>query len=220
MNQHESYKEFIIGGNFPPNLPFKSEPIINLWVKFYQYSKVLNINRGVDLYGRKEFFMNRIFGILLIFSLVVFAGDSPKIGQPAPQFKGTTIDGKKIELNDFKDKVVLIDFWASWCGPCRKEMPFLIELYGRYHKSPFEIIAINIDNKTDNAQKFIDQLSEQIRFTVVQDSKQQIPPLYQIKGMPTSIVLDKKGIIRFWHTGFKESYKEDYISEISELLKE
>lgn len=172
------------------------------------------------MYGKKEFFMNKMFGILLIFSLAVFAGDSPKIGQPAPEFSGTTIDGKRIELNDFKGKVVLIDFWASWCGPCREEMPFLIELYYHYHKSPFEIIAVNIDDKTENARKFMNQLSEKIYFTIVQDSKQQIPPLYQIKGMPTSIVLDKKGIIRFWHTGFKESYKEDYLSEISELLNE
>jgi cytochrome c biogenesis protein CcmG/thiol:disulfide interchange protein DsbE len=164
--------------------------------------------------------VNRIFGILLILTLAAFAADAPKIGETAPQFQGTTFDGKKIELGDFKGKVVLIDFWASWCGPCRKEMPFLIELYYHYRKSPFEIVAVNIDDKLDNAKKFMDQLPEEIRFTIVQDPKQQIPPKYDIKGMPSSIVLDKEGIIRFWHTGFKESSKEDYISEIDGLLKE
>jgi len=164
--------------------------------------------------------MSKIFGILLVITLAVFPKDAPQIGQPAPPFQGTTFDGKKIELNDFKGKVVLLDFWASWCVPCREEMPFLIDLYNRYHKSPFEIIAINIDTKLDNARKFMDQLSENIRFTVVKDSEQQIPPKYQINGMPTSVLIDKKGIIRFWHTGFKASYKEDYISEIDELLKE
>lgn len=164
--------------------------------------------------------MKKIFGILLIITLVALSKDAPQIGQPAPQFQGTTFDGKTIKLTDFKDKVVLLDFWASWCVPCREEMPFLIDLYSRYHKSPFEIIAINIDTKLDNARKFMDQQSENIRFTVVKDSEQQIPPIYQIKGMPTSILIDKKGVIRFWHTGFKESYKDDYISEIEDLLKE
>lgn len=164
--------------------------------------------------------MNKVFGILLLLTLTVFSKDSPKIGEEAPQFQGTTFDGKKIELSDFKGRVVLIDFWASWCGPCRKEMPALIELYNHYRKSPFEVIAINIDDKLENAQEFMDQLPEYIRFTIVKDPKQEIPPKYDIKGMPTSILIDKKGIIRFWHTGFKESYEEDYVSEIGELLKE
>jgi thiol-disulfide isomerase/thioredoxin len=164
--------------------------------------------------------VNKIFGILLVFTLAAFAGDAPEIGKSAPEFQATTFDGKKIQLSELQGKVVLIDFWASWCGPCRQEMPFLNELHHRYRKSPFEIMAINIDDKIENAKKFIERLSEPINFTIVGDSKQQIPPLYDIKGMPTSILIDKKGVIRFWHTGFKESNEEDYISEIDGLLKE
>jgi thiol-disulfide isomerase/thioredoxin len=168
----------------------------------------------------KGLIVNKIFGILLVFTLTAFAGNAPEIGQAAPQFQATTFDGKKIQLTEFQGKVVLIDFWASWCGPCRQEMPFLNELHQRYRKSPFEIIAVNIDDKIGNAKSFIDRLPDPIHFTVVEDSEQQIPPLYDIKGMPSSILLDKKGVIRFWHTGFKESNKEDYISEIDGLLKE
>jgi cytochrome c biogenesis protein CcmG/thiol:disulfide interchange protein DsbE len=164
--------------------------------------------------------VKKVIGITLFFILLVFAKNNTKIGEAAPSFEGTTLAGKQIALSDFRGKVVLIDFWASWCGPCRQEMPFLIDLHRRYHKSPFSIVAINIDNKPENAQKFIDQLNRTIHFTVIKDPKQQIPPKYQIKGMPSSILIDKKGIIRFWHTGFKDSYKEDYISEIDQLLKE
>lgn len=164
--------------------------------------------------------MNKIIGFILVLTVAIFAKDAPKIGQPSPQFQGTTFDEKKIDLADFRGKVVLIDFWASWCGPCRLEMPFLIELDYHYRHSPFEIIAINIDKNVENAQKFMEQLSERINFTVLKDSKQQIPPKFQIKGMPTSILLDKNGIIRYWHTGFKKSYEKEYFSEIDELLKE
>lgn len=164
--------------------------------------------------------MNKIYGILLVFTLAAFAGNAPEIGKTAPQFQATTFDGTKIQLSEFQGKVVLIDFWASWCGPCRQEMPFLNELHQKYRKTPFEIIAINIDDKIENAKKFIDRLSEPVHLTIVEDSKQQIPPLYDIKGMPTSILIDKEGVIRFWHTGFKESNKEDYISEIDGLIRE
>jgi len=164
--------------------------------------------------------VNKIIGIILVLTVAIFAKDAPKIGQPSPQFQGTTFNGKKIHLTDFKGKVVLIDFWASWCGPCRQEIPFLIELKFHYRHSPLEIIAINIDKNIQNAREFVDQLPEKINFTVIKDSKQQIPPKYQIKGMPTSILLDKDGIIRYWHTGFKKSYEKEYFSEIDKLLKE
>lgn len=164
--------------------------------------------------------MNRFLGILLLSSLAVPAKDGPKIGEVAPSFQGVTIHGEKIELADFKGKVVLIDFWASWCGPCREEMPYLAELHHRYQNSGFEIIAVNIDEKPENAKKFINELSQNIRFPIIKDPRQEIPPQFQFKGMPSTILLDKNGVIRFWHTGFKESNKPEYVTEINALLKE
>jgi thiol-disulfide isomerase/thioredoxin len=164
--------------------------------------------------------MKKIIGILLLSVITLLAKDGPSIGDVAPQFQGTTLKGEKFDLTDFQGKVILIDFWASWCGPCRQEMPYLIELQQKYKKSDFEIIAVNIDDKISNAIKFINEISGTINFPVINDSQQEIPPKFQIKGMPSTILVDKKGVIRYWHTGFKNSYKEDYVSEIDKLLAE
>ncbi len=164
--------------------------------------------------------MKAAIGILLVLVIGVFAENGPKIGDAVPQFQGTTLKGDKFNLADYKGKVILIDFWASWCIPCREEMPYLMELYRKYKDSDFEIIAVNIDDNPDNARKFISELPGTIHFPVVKDSKQEIPPQFQIKGMPSTILVNKKGIIQYWHTGFKDSYKSDYASEIEQLLKE
>jgi len=143
-----------------------------------------------------------------------------KEGSAAPDFEGKTSKDKEIKLSDYLGKVVLIDFWASWCPPCREEMPELIKFY-RKHKDPkFELIAVNIDNDKNNMQHFLNQLFPEPAFPIVVDDSQKIPSLFDIQAMPTTIFIDKKGKIRFWHDGFKESYVEDFNSELTQLLKE
>jgi len=159
-----------------------------------------------------------LFFLLSCFSL--FAKDQVKVGAAAPVFQGTTLDGKAINLADYKGKVVLLDFWASWCVPCRLEMPYLATLHQRYQNAAFEIITVNIDDKEQNARRFIDQVRQRILFPVVKDPQKKLPPKYQIKGMPTTVLIDKNGVIRYWHTGFKTSDKQKYVDQINTLLQE
>ncbi|OGU17339.1 MAG: hypothetical protein A2X61_06815 [Ignavibacteria bacterium GWB2_35_12] len=142
-----------------------------------------------------------------------------KVGNMAPDFKGETIDGKELNLSDYKGRVVLLDFWASWCGPCQKELPFLFQLYDDNDDKNFIIIAVNIDKKLNSAQKFLDKLTEKAHFPIVWDSKSVIPSLYQIESMPTTIFIDKIGTIRYIHTGFNDSSKDMLRLELEELLK-
>jgi thiol-disulfide isomerase/thioredoxin len=160
---------------------------------------------------------------LLIILFIVLASDGncqEKIGSSAPNFDGKTIKDKEIQLSDYKGKVVLIDFWASWCPPCREEMPRLIDFYDSHKNPKFELIAINIDDNKENMQHFLDDLFPEPDFPIVTDNNQKIPPLFNIEAMPTTIFVDKKGIIRFWHNGFKKSYVDDFNSELTQLLKE
>ncbi len=160
---------------------------------------------------------------LLILVTAAFLGrglSQEKEDLPAPDFKGKTIKGNEIKLSDFKGKVVLLDFWASWCPPCREEMPQLVKFYKTHNNPDFQLIAVNIDNNAGNMQKFLDKLFPQPEFPIIEDDAQKIPALFNIEAMPTTIFIDKKGNIRYRHDGFKDSYVNDFNTELTQLLKE
>ena len=141
----------------------------------------------------------------LFLFLLNFKGICQEIENPsAPDFSGKITAGKEIKLSDYQGKVVLIDFWASWCSPCREEMPELIKFYKAINNPNFEIIAVNIDNDIENMNHFLDKLSPKPGFPIFIDDKQQVPPLFKIEAMPTTIFIDKKGLIRYRHDGFKD----------------
>jgi len=143
-----------------------------------------------------------------------------KIGSSAPNFEGKTFKGKEIKLSDYLGKVVLIDFWASWCPPCREEMPALIKFYRSHKNLNFQIIAVNIDDHIENANHFVDDLFPPPPFPLIADKDKHIPSLFNIKAMPSTILIDKKGTIRYWHSGFKKTYSRDFNKELTQLLKE
>lgn len=159
----------------------------------------------------------------LVLLLAAFVGNSicqEKDGAQSPDFEGKTTQGNEIKLSNYLGKVVLIDFWASWCPPCREEMPELIKFY-KTHKDPkFELIAVNIDNHSENMQSFLDKLFPKPAFPIIVDDNQKIPLLFNIEAMPTTIFVDKKGKIRYRHDGFKETYVNDFNKELTQLLKE
>ena len=157
----------------------------------------------------------------LFLSLSQNAVGSPhKTGAPAPEFTGKTTGGETIKLSDYRGQVVLLDFWASWCAPCREEMPFLIDFYREHGKKAFQIIAINIDDKIENMEHFLSGLDDPPDFPILVDRAKEIPKQYDIEAMPTTLFIDKKGTVRFWHTGFKKSYQKQFRAELDELLKE
>jgi thiol-disulfide isomerase/thioredoxin len=158
--------------------------------------------------------------ILLLTAFVINGVCQKEEGSSAPDFKGKTSEGKEIKLSDYLGKVVLIDFWASWCPPCREEMPELIKFYKAHNDPKFELIAVNIDNDKAKMQQFLDKLSPKPGFQIIADNEQQIPALFNIEAMPTTIFIDKKGKIRFRHDGFKQSYINDFNEELTQLLKE
>ncbi|MBI5323672.1 MAG: TlpA family protein disulfide reductase [Ignavibacteriae bacterium] len=157
--------------------------------------------------------------ILLISQSINLISKELKVGESAPEFQGETFDGKIIKLSDYKDRVVLLDFWASWCAPCQKELPYLMQLYDDNDDRNFVIIAVNIDKKMVSAQKFLEKLTEKANFPIIWDSKSEIPILYSIESMPTTIFIDKNGIIKHIHTGFTDSSKDLLKQELEELLK-
>ena len=129
--------------------------------------------------------------------------------------------GKKISLNDYRGKVVLIDFWASWCGPCRASLPNYNKLRNKLRASDigdnFEVLAINVDGSTEDAMRLLKQY--EFDFTVLEERSGKSQRDYDLLAMPTSFLIDQQGIIRMAHQGFNMKYIDQLEEEIKALFK-
>jgi peroxiredoxin len=160
--------------------------------------------------------------VLFFVSCVLIAVNSPaqKINDKAPEFSGNAHGGGTVKLSDFAGKAILVDFWASWCGPCRQEMPFLVGQYALNKDKGFVVLGVNVDKDAKNLNKFLAGLEVKPDFPIVHDPQSKICPLYGLEGMPTSVLIDRKGIVRFRHVGFKPETKDELIKEINTLITE
>ncbi|WLD57475.1 TlpA family protein disulfide reductase [Salinispirillum sp. LH 10-3-1] len=132
--------------------------------------------------------------------LVIISGGL--LAQPAPNFSFTDPEtGRSHTLSDFRGEVVYLDFWASWCGPCRQSFPFMNELHARYKDQGLRILAVNVDETQADAQRFLDRFPAD--FQIVYDHKASLPPLYGVEGMPTAYYIDHHGQIQYEKIGFR-----------------
>jgi thiol-disulfide isomerase/thioredoxin len=140
--------------------------------------------------------------------------------QPPPGRISSTGDvpGDIVDLTAFDGQVIYLDFWASWCGPCRQSFPFMDDLYRRYHDQGLTVIAVNVDKDRDKATAFLEGMSTP--FTIVYDSEGVLPKAFALPAMPTSFVFDRRGKLRASHVGFEPSSIADIEEEIVRLLSE
>jgi len=115
-------------------------------------------------------------------------------------------------------KVVYVDFWASWCGPCRQSFPWMQTLYDKYHKGGLEIIAVNVDKNHKDARQFLSQTD--VTFSVIYDSTGKIAKQYGLEAMPSSFIYDRSGKLVMQNCGFQKSEADSLDYSILELLNE
>ena len=139
-------------------------------------------------------------------------------GQTAPDFVLKSATGENLRLSEFRGDVVMINFWATWCGPCRQEMPLLDELYGRYQRVGFNLLGVNIDDDSRRAMSMVNELG--INFPVLFDEDKKVSKLYEVEAMPLTILLDREGTVRHVHHGYQPGYEQKYLNEIRSLLRE
>jgi thiol-disulfide isomerase/thioredoxin len=123
-----------------------------------------------------------------------------KVGSPPVKFEVTSIKGEKLSPEKFKGKVLLLDFWATWCAPCRQEMPNVIKVYDKYNEKGFEIVGISLDRDRDAFERYIDKYD--MNWPQFYDGKfwqNELATLYGIKSIPATFLIDKKGNIRYKH---------------------
>jgi len=136
----------------------------------------------------------------------------PQINSPAPDFTLRSLNGENININDLKGKVVIINFWATWCSPCRLEMPVFQNKFDEFSEELL-ILAVNSQDTAEDAQFFMDELN--LSFDVLLDTSGEVHKKYQVRGFPTTYVVDNDGIIRKQHVGtITEDQLDEYLSII------
>lgn len=155
--------------------------------------------------------------LLMVFLVLPFSVSAISVGETVPSFKARTIDGSKsLALEDYRGKVVLLDFWASWCPPCLKSLPKYNDLRREIGTANFEIVAINVDENTDDARKFLQK--HPVSYPIAKDPKGILPGVFGVKAMPTSYLIDQNGVVQYVHAAFKEGDIEKIKVEIQKLI--
>ena len=160
--------------------------------------------------------------VVLLFGLiasVAIAGQAQaqEAGKPAPDFELPNLNQEGVKLSGYQGKVVYLDFWASWCGPCRETFPWMNQLREKYASDGLEIVAVNIDTKRADADKFLGQIPAS--FTVLFDPKRGVAKTYALKGMPTSFLIDRSGNVVSTHLGFQKDRAGELEAHIVKALE-
>lgn len=151
--------------------------------------------------------------LLLVFSLGVATA-----AEKAPDFQLPKLDGTNLSLSELRGNVVYVDFWATWCPPCRESFPWMESMYQRYQGLGLQVVAISLDQKSSLIENFLK--ANHASFTILHDGKGSVAEAFKVKGMPSSYLVDRKGNIRMRHAGFNEGDKGALESEIKKLLAE
>ncbi len=157
-------------------------------------------------------------GAMLAILMSASLASSGLTGQTAPDFVLKSATGENLRLSEYRGDVVMINFWATWCGPCRQEMPLLDELYGRYQRVGFNLLGVNIDDDSRRAMAMVNELG--IKFPVLFDEDKKVSKLYEVEAMPLTLLLDREGTVRHIHHGYQPGYEQKYLDEIRSLLRE
>jgi len=156
--------------------------------------------------------------LVLALSGAATLAQAEAINVPAPDFTLESRAGDNIRLEDHRGEVVMLNFWASWCGPCRQEMPLMDDLYGRYQDLGFTILAVNVDENRGEALRFLDKVP--VSYPILYDPKSSVSELYEVPAMPTTVMIDRDGNARYIHYGYKPGYEDEYEAQIRELVRE
>ena len=150
------------------------------------------------------------------FVLPAFAASS---SGPAPAFQLSGRGGKAIDLTQYKGQVVMINFWATWCGPCRQEMPLLEDIYKKYKPMGFTMLGVNVEPDSKAAEAWLAK-QKPVSFPIAFDTESKVSKMYKVAGMPSTVFVDRKGNIRIMHKGYKPGDENIYLTQIRSMLKE
>lgn len=155
---------------------------------------------------------------LVVCVLTAPAARALRQGDAPPPIGLEDTSGARVDLDTLRGKVVLVDFWASWCGPCRKEMPVLEALHRKYGGDGLVVVGVNLDRSRKKMNNFLK--ASPVTFRVVPDPKLEVARRYEPPTMPSSYFIDKRGRLRYVHEGFREADTSEIEARVKALLQE
>jgi peroxiredoxin len=161
-------------------------------------------------------FLRRCALAAVVIASTAFAagGDSG----PAPAFTLTALSGQQGALSQYNGQVVMVNFWATWCGPCQQEMPLLDQMYKKYKPAGFTLIGVNVDKEAPAVKELLAR--KPVSFPVLLDPANQVSKAYHVNEMPSSVIIDRKGEIRYIHRGYQPGDENEYQDRIRQLIRE
>jgi peroxiredoxin len=158
---------------------------------------------------------------LVIITLYFFSSLSVQaleVGQPAPDFTLKSLQGKNLNLKEQRGNIIMINFWASWCGPCRTEMPVLENFYKKYNELGVYVWGVNVEQENQAGRDFLKDLN--LTFPILFDQTNTLSATYDVKAMPTTVIVDRNGLVRYVFRGYKAGYEKKYAKAIKKLIRE
>jgi peroxiredoxin len=148
-------------------------------------------------------------------SLGAAAGDT---SGPAPAFTLSDLAGNSSALSQYKGQVVMVNFWATWCGPCQQEMPLLDQMYRKFKPAGFTLIGVNVDKDAPPVKDLLAR--KPVSFPVLLDPTSAVSKSYHVDEMPSSVIIDRQGNVRYVHRGYKPGDENEYQDRIRQLIRE
>ena len=162
--------------------------------------------------------MNKILAAIALLVLTAPVTGKDLDGQLAPDFALRSSLGQNLRLSEYRGQVVMINFWATWCGPCRQEMPALDAIYDRYNDVGFTLLGVNIDENPQQAMRMAERLK--VTFPVLFDERKEVSKMYDVRAMPVTVLIDRDGRVRSVHQGYQSGREQEYLNEVRALLRE
>ena len=160
----------------------------------------------------------RLLMACLVSLMCVSLAGAAAVKGPAPNFTLKSMNGKNLKLSEMTGNVVLINFWASWCGPCREEMPLLNALHKKYAPLGFTVLGVNVEEQLDGARGFLSNVP--VDFPILLDNTNKVSKQYKVVAMPTTVVVDRDGNMRYLHEGYKPGDEKKYQKMVKKLVRE
>ena len=161
--------------------------------------------------------MKKLIACLVLVATVPLAYALTGTG-PATNFTLKDAEGNNVRLSEYRGQVVLINFWASWCGPCRQEFPLLDDLHAKYQPMGFTVFGVNVEQDRKLADKVLREIP--VTFPILFDDANEVSKAYDVDAMPSTVLVDRNGEIRYMHRGYKPGYEDMYEKQIRALIRE